>query len=260
MATESIDIGAIIQGGTGISEVVSGMLVESKTRDALEEHRKTRPIYEIPSSIQEQIEILRQRAEVGLPGADLIGQQIQQGTGRSVGAAREAATSAADLLGATTQAYGQETQALTQLEIENARARSSNQLALAQGLGNRAAYEEQAFIYNEAIPYDVRMNELMGIQQSAYDLITGGISTIAQSGANFSGGSGSSPQIQSDINTNQSTSTSGFGLGYQPTSLGETYTGPTLGQAQYNPSGAQTLGQYQYNPTGEQTLGQYIYG
>ena len=156
------------------------------SKDKINAHRDTRVDYTIPGSIEEQLALLRQRSQQGLPGEDLIAGQIQQGTVQGVSAAREASTSAADLLGATTNLYGQQTQNLTDLQIASARARSANQLDLAQGLGTHAQYQDKAFTYNEAIPWQTRMNELMGIQQGNWDMITGGIATIAGSGANYS--------------------------------------------------------------------------
>lgn len=180
-----VDIGAIIQGGTGISEIIAGLIGTSKSQEKVEAHRLTRKDYTVPTSIEEQIEILRRRAQQGLPGEDLISQQIQQGTAQGVAASRESATSAADLLGATTQLFGQQTQNLTDLQIASARQRSLNELDLTRGLGTLGEFQDKAFTYNEAIPWQTRMNELMGIQQSSFDMLTGGIETLAASGANY---------------------------------------------------------------------------
>jgi hypothetical protein len=186
MSAEAGLISDIVAGGTGISQIVAGLLMEQDVRELKQEHEKNRPVYEVPIAINEQIEILRQRAGTGLPGEELIASQIQEGTAQGVSQAREAATSAADLLGATTQLVGQQTSALTNLQIESARQRAANELNLAQGLGNLAQYQEQEFIYNEAIPYDVRLNELMGIQQSAIDMTMAGIGNLSGSGTSFS--------------------------------------------------------------------------
>lgn len=190
MATDII--GSAVTGGTGIAEIISGMIIADETQGKIKEHRKTRPVYEVPGSIQEQVDILRQRAAQGLPGEELIAGQIQQGTAQGVAASRQASTSAADLLGATTQLYGSQTQALTDLGIASARQQSSNQLDLTQGLGNLGEFEDKAFTYNEAIPFDIRMNELMGISQSAYDLALTGMNTLAGSGEQLSSSSSSS--------------------------------------------------------------------
>ena len=187
-----IDLGAIIEGGTGLGMTIAGVLAQGETQDKINAHRKTRKDYTVPGSIEEQLALLRQRSQQGLPGEDVMAGQIRQGTAQGVAASREASTSAADLLGATTNLYGQQTQALSDLQIQSARQQASNQLDYAQGLGTHAQYQDKAFTYNEAIPYQTRLNELMGIQQGNWDMITGGIATIADSGANYGSSGGDS--------------------------------------------------------------------
>jgi hypothetical protein len=182
----------IAEGLTGIGMAVGGYYATEQAQEAVAKHRELYPTYTIPASIEEQTQILRQRAQQGLPGEDLISSQIQQQTAQGVAGAREASTSAADLLGATTQLYGAQSQNLTNLQIESARQRAQNEMALAQGLGQRAGYEEQAFIFNEAIPWQTRMNELMNIQQSAADLVTQGFATQTASYETFAGSGGGS--------------------------------------------------------------------
>ena len=137
-----VDIGAIVEGGTGVGMTIAGVLAQSETQDKINAHRDTRVDYTIPGSIEEQLALLRQRSQQGLPGEDLIAGQIQQGTAQGISASREAATSAADLLGATTNLYSTQTQNLTDLQIASARQKSANELAYAQGLGTHAEYQD----------------------------------------------------------------------------------------------------------------------
>ena len=250
MSTSDIDIGAIIQGGVGIGETVAGMLITQETQEKLKQQWEDRPIYEVPASIQEQVALLRARSQQGLPGEELISGQIQQGTAQGISASREAATSAADLLGATTNLYGAQTRSLTDLAIQSAQQRSANELAYAQGLGTMAQYQDKAWTWNESLAWQTRRNELMGIQQSAYDMLVGGINTMAQSGANFSG-SGQSYQTPSSSLT--ATQAQPAYSQYQPTNTNIQYGGSTPLTTDM------TMGQYQYNPSGGQTLGQYVY-
>jgi hypothetical protein len=183
-------IGSAVTGGTGIGGIVAGMLISDETKDVIADWRKEYPEYQIPGSIEEQSELLRRRSlQTQLPGQSIMEQQIQGGTAQGIAASREAATSASDLLGATTQLYGQQTQAMTDLQLQAARQQAANELNYAQSLGQRAQYEEQQYMINELIPWQSRMNELMNIQQSAMDLTTSGISTLAGSGSQLSSGS-----------------------------------------------------------------------
>jgi hypothetical protein len=253
----TIDIGAIIQGGVGIGEIVGGMLIQDETSEKIKEWRKEYPEMDIPQSIIAATDLYAREAQRSqVPGYDLYAQQIGQSTARGVGAAREASTSAADLLGATTSLYGQQSQSLTQLEIEGARQQAQNRQLYGQQLNRQGMWEQQQYLTNELIPWNVRMNELQGIQQSAYDMIVGGINTLSASGANFGGGGATYDTPSSSF--------SGTDTSYANTSYTSNPSGQTLGQNMYsgsNPSG-QTLGQNMYggsNPAG-QTLGQSMYG
>jgi hypothetical protein len=237
-----MDIGAMVQGTTGLVEIGVGLFGGAETRDKISALRKKYPKMSIPEAITQATELYRQESQrTRLPGQDLYEQQIGASTAQGISQAREAATSAADLLGATTSLYGQQSQALTQLEIEGARQQAQNRQLYGQQLNTLGQWQQQQYITNELIPWQTRMNELQGISQGFYDMLTGGINTLAASGANMSGG-GSSPET---ISTQAAGGNTGYGMNYQPTTQAA--------------GGNQTLGQYQYNPGGGQTLGQYIY-
>jgi len=143
---------------------------------------------DIPEAMVSATDLYRQESQRSqLAGYDLYKQQLEGSTAQGISASREAATSAADLLGATTSLYGQQSQALTQLEIEGARQQAQNKQLYGQQLNTLGSWQQQQYIMNEYTPWVSRMNELQGIQQSAYDMLVGGINTLAQSGANMSG-------------------------------------------------------------------------
>ena len=215
MSSSSVDVGAIIQGGTGIAQIIAGYLATEEGADKLRENWKTRPTYEIPQSMQEQLNLLRERSGQGLPGEELIAGQIQGQTAQGVATSREAATSAADLMGATTSLYGNQTKAMTDLQIASARQQAANELQYAQGLGNMAQFEDKRWTWNESLKWQTRRNELQGIQQSNYDMFIGGINTLSSSGANFAGG-GSSPETSSDSFAGGGNNQNQY-LQYQPT-------------------------------------------
>ena len=265
MSTSSgFDIGAIIQGGVGVGEIVAGMLIQDETQDKIKDWKKKYPEMEIPEAIVQSTDLYRQASQQNMPGYELYQQQLQQSTAQGVSASREAATSAADLLGATTSLYGQQSRAMTNLEIENARQRAQNKQLYAQSLQNLGSWQQQQYLMNEYYPWVSHLNELQGIQQSAYDMLVGGINTLAASGANMSGGgstyntpSDSMTNTQSNFDWNAYNQTMGTSINTQGST--PLTTNQTMGQYQYNPSGQQTLGQYTYNPNNEMTLGQYMY-
>jgi len=177
----------VAEGITGIMMAYGGAETIKKAQKGINEQWAAYPEYEIPSSIITSTDLMRRRAQQGLPGEDLIAANIQAQTAQGVSGAREVATSAADLMGATTSLYGNQTQAMRDLQIESARQKAINQQQYAQALNLKAQYEEQAFKYNEYIPWSIRMNELQAMKQSGMDLVTEGWGTQTASYETFAG-------------------------------------------------------------------------
>jgi len=202
----SVDIGGIIDSGTSIAGLISGAIIQDETQAELKKLQEQRPEYYIPSSIKEQLRLLRTRSQQGLPGEELIAGQIQQGTAQGLSASREAATSAADLLGATTNLYSNQTQALTSLQIQSAQQRAQNELAYAQGLGTMAEYQDKAWNWNQALDWQTNMNRLQGISQSAYDLMMGGLGGVSSLGSTIQGA------VNSGNNSGVNNNYSGYGM------------------------------------------------
>ncbi|MCK5019141.1 MAG: hypothetical protein KAS32_18920 [Candidatus Peribacteraceae bacterium] len=190
MSTGSMDwIGPAIEGSVGIGEIVAGALIQSETQEKIKKWREQYPKMDIPEAIVSATDLYAREAQrTQVAGYDLYQQQIGQKTAQGVTASREAATSAADLLGATTSLYGQQSQALTQLEIEGARQQAQSKQQYGQQLNVMGQWQQQQYYMNQYTPWVSRMNELQGIQQSAYDMLVGGINTLASSGASMGGG------------------------------------------------------------------------
>lgn len=190
MSTSIMGMGAgVAEGFTGIGMAWGGAEMTEKAQKEINKQWDLYPTYEIPTSIVTATDLMRQRAQQGLPGEELIAANLQAQTAQGVSASREAATSAADLLGATTNLYGTQTQAMRDLQIASARQKSLNQQQYAQALNTMAQYEEQAFKYNEYIPWGIRMNELQANKQAGMDLVTEGWGTQTASYETFAGSS-----------------------------------------------------------------------
>lgn len=176
-------ISGAVAGGTGISEIVAGILGTEKAKDEIKKLRKAYPEMSIPEAIVQATDLYRQEAQrTQLPGYDLYRQQLEQGTAQGIAQSREAATSAADLLGATSSLYGQQSQALTQLEIEGARRQAQMQQLYGNQLNTLGQWQQQQYYMNEYYPWVERMNQAQGNLQSSYDMLTGGVTTLAGSG------------------------------------------------------------------------------
>lgn len=196
----SVDISEIVAGGTGISEIIAGYMATEEASEKLKEHDKKYPKMDIPQAIVSATDLYRQESQRStLAGQSLYEQQIGAGTAQGIAQSREVATSAADLLGATTSLYGQQNQAMTQLQIEAARNQAQAKQMYGQQLNTLGSWQQQQYYMNEYYPWASRKNELQGIQQSGYDMLVGGINTLASSGASantqssgFSGSEGTS--------------------------------------------------------------------
>ena len=215
MSTGSTDIiSSAVQGGTGISEIIAGVIGTNKSKDAIKELKKLYPEMEIPQAIMQATDLYRQSAQQSqLPGHDLYAQQIGQSTAQGIGAAREASTSAADLLGATTSLYGQQSNAMTNLQIEGARQQAQNRQMYGHQLNTLGQWQQQQYYMNEYQPWVAQMNTLQGTLQSSYDMLTGGIGTLAGSGSgmDFSSDTGSLTGSGSGYST-QGSNPQGYGV------------------------------------------------
>lgn len=263
MSTGSMDIiGGAIAGGSGISEIVAGIIGTNKSQDAIRKLRKEYPNMDIPTAITMATELARQDAQrTRLPGQDLYESQIQQSTAQGISASREAATSAADVLGATTSLYGQQSQAMTNLQIEAARQQAANRQRYGQQLNTLGQWQQQQYYMNEYYPWQAEMAQAQGNLQSSYDMLTGGISTLAGSGYGMTSNIDSSGMTQQTQQTaldqNAYNNAMSANINYQGST--PLMTNQSMSQYQYNPQGNQTLGQYQYNPNNEMTLSQWMY-
>lgn len=260
-----------IMGGTqqtliGSLETSLGYKKKKDLEDDLKKLKAKYPEMDIPTAIVQATDLYRQASQQNMPGYDLYQQQLQQSTAQGVSASREAATSAADLLGATTSLYGQQSRAMTNLEIENARQRAQARQMYGQQLNTLGSWQQQQYYMNEYYPWVANYNELQGQMQGAYDMMLGGINTMVAGAGTMSSSGASSystptsgySNAQSNFDWNAYNQTMGASINTQGST--PLTTNQTMGQYQYNPSGQQTLGQYTYNPNNEMTLGQYMYG
>lgn len=255
-------ISGAVAGGTGIAEIISGVLGMEKAKDQIQDLRKEYPEMDIPTAIVQATDLFRQDAQrTRLPGQDLYESQIRQNTAQGVSASREAATSAADLLGATTSLYGQQSGAMTNLQIEAARQQATNRTRYGQQLNTLGQWQQQQYYINEYYPWQAEMAQAQGNLQSSYDIFTGGLGTLAGSGYGMTSSidsSGMDQQVQQpNLDMNAYNNAMNANINYQGST--PLTTNQSMSQYQYNPQGTQTLGQYTYNPNNEMTLGQWMY-
>jgi hypothetical protein len=197
-------IGAATTGGTGIAQAITGSIQYFGAQEELEKALANRPEYQIPEELRAMVDLYRRESQqTRLPGQDIYEQRIYGSTAAGVGAAREAATSAGDVLGATTQLYGQQSAALSDLEIAAAQRQEQQQARYAQSLETLAQYQDKAWNWNVAIPYQQDLQRYSSAVEQGYQTWLGGSNLIAESGAMISG---------SDFGGGTETSSSGGGF------------------------------------------------
>lgn len=152
----------LIFGGT---QFVTGLLqrraARRRRKEALEGFE-----YEIPSAVEEQVQLARERASRrGLPGEDITRSRLESDIARTVEQGESVADSTQDVLGLYGKAYGQRGDYLTRLLEMGAKEQASREMELDRSLRLLADAENQQFHYNRYVPF---MSE-MGFagQQSA---------------------------------------------------------------------------------------------
>lgn len=209
-------MGTAIGLGLSAASALWGGIQANKADKEADRLRRNRPEYEVPSSQKAATDMYqRKAAETLMPGQTRMEEQIKSSTAQGITSAREGATTGADLLGATTSLYGSEIDRLGALEIEAARNKSSNELLYAQSLGVQAGYEDKAFEWNEARPYQTQMNELQAKKQAGYNMLSSGIGGLTNPFAwsNLGiGGGGNTGETTSPV------SNQGLTKGLSPTS------------------------------------------
>lgn len=184
-------IGGIGEGVTGIVQAIAGHRMYKKNKEALDDLLANRPEYNIPGAIESNVGLAERMAtRTRMPGQDIYEQRIGRRTSQGIRQSREAATTSGDLLAAVSNLYGQEADALADLEVEAARQRAMGERTLMQARDTYAQYRDKAFNWNVAVPYQAKLNQLAKQAQAGFNTWQGGSNRIASSFQTFAGSQG----------------------------------------------------------------------
>ena len=192
MPLPALALAAIIGGAasvaTNTAKGIFGGIQARKAKKGMEKMWKNRPTYERPQEAREMLDLYRQQAaRTELPGQGLIEDKLGARTAAGARQVQKTASSSASALGAITDIYGREQDAVRDLGIEFAKYKSAQEAQLAQGLGQAAQYSDQEFQYNKQQPWDIKMNEFTSQRQAGAENMWSGISGIASTAADFAG-------------------------------------------------------------------------
>src|SRR6056297_1866120 len=182
-------IGGIGEGVTGIVQAIVGSRQYKKNKEKLDELLANRPDYDIPEGYFSNVELAQQQASrTRLPGQSLYEQQIGSRTASGIRQSREAATSSGDLLAATSNLYGQETDALTNLQIQAAQQQTQGEANLMSARNTLSAQQEKKFNWETAVPYQTRINQYAKSAQAGNQMMSQGFNTMTSAAMAYGSG------------------------------------------------------------------------
>lgn len=180
-------IGKVLSGGLQTGIGLSQRNKAERKRDRLLENQ---PQYGVPSSIEDlsslyEDYLAQAKKTEGFPGQQKMQQQLQQQTSSRLRDVTQTARTSPQAQGGVIDLLSKEMDALEQLEIQGARYAAERQLQATQmygqSLGQQARYEDQAWRYNEWMPWRTQLAE----QQARY---RGGQRTFEAGMGNLVGG------------------------------------------------------------------------
>lgn len=146
------------------------------------------PTYTRPEEVGEMVDLYRRRAlATQLPGQESIESGLGATVAEGVTQAQRAAPSSVAALGAVTDLYGRKQGAIRDLGIQFAEYKAARQAELGSALGQAAGYSDREFEMNQWMPYQVRMNELMGRRQAGAANLFGGAEGVGMAFNNLAG-------------------------------------------------------------------------
>jgi len=138
-----------------------------------------RPTYKMPTQLNQILGISRFMAsQRGLPGQDLMQRNLASNTAANVRAVQETTTGGAGL-GAVNQAFGNQQNAQTQLDIAGAGAYQQNLQGLQQSLGMIANAKDQEFEYNQNMPYQRALQNYYQTRMAGVANLFGGFGDVS---------------------------------------------------------------------------------
>jgi len=214
--------GGLLKGGSQLIQGIS----DKKKGKTLEEQAGDRPEFNIPESVDQQIALYRQMAQGGMPGEDLMKQDIQASTARTAGQAAQLADSPVGALTALGGAQDRELSAMRDLQQRAAMYQSQMQGQYAQAVGNRANWESEQWRQNNLLPWEIDMNRAMGLQESGKGNIMGAMDSFGSTLGQMGGFLGTNAMYE-NMYPNYGNASANAGQGYAgPNPWGSQYTPP----------------------------------
>lgn len=202
--------------------------------------------YDIPSSVGEAMKYYQSLSREGLPGENVIRDQMGASYAGAAGDVNRTADSGVGALGAMSGLYGKFMNSVRDLGVQSAQVKANNQREYAlQNAGaqfQQAEYQDRAWDQNVNQPFQRGMNEYWATKQAGESNLWGGIDQIGSGIVQFGASQDKKMDQLLSMYTGGGSNLLGGGKlagGYTPSAGATTPTAPSAysGQPQINLSG-----------------------
>lgn len=144
------------------------------------ENEYPRPNYNIPQGMLDAVDVQKNLAlQTGLPGKDLITQQIDQSGANAIQTTKESATSPWQIQNAAQKIAGARSDKMMSLGVSGANFSAGRADSLTEALMGLSKLQETQFAYNDYAPYMNAMNTARGLREAGNQNLYSGLSNLA---------------------------------------------------------------------------------
>ena len=163
----------------GDAQIYQGMEMEARGWELAQANKRPDAItYTMPKEVEDAAKLYSGMYQGGLPGEDIIRDQMGAAYGEGARANERAADSSAGLLGANTNLFGRYMNAVKDLGVQSAQARITNKQNYINANANmaltKADYREREWDVNVNRPYQEKQQEYWYNKQMADQMMWGG--------------------------------------------------------------------------------------
>lgn len=158
-------IGGAIKGVTELGKWIHGRKQRKRGVERQQQAQSmwgSRPSMEVPESVTEMVNLYRDMSQrTRVPGQDIIEGNIRGSTAAGIEAAKEVSGGAGGL-GAITQMIAGEQDRFSDLGVQAGQMARQGEMMLGQGLGQKGQWQQKAWEWNKAAPWQQRYAEAYG--------------------------------------------------------------------------------------------------
>ena len=179
--------GALISGGLALGKAIIGGVQSIQGQKQMKNLLANRPKYNIPEAYMKSLGIFQNLAAGEMPGMQRQEQLIGETTARAMTGAERGSISSNVYMGAVQSAQDKELQALQNLAMMGAQYKTQAMQNLAGAQTQMGQLQDQAFEYNQNIPWNIRATMAQEKIQAGGQNLFGGLGDISSTVQNFVG-------------------------------------------------------------------------